>query len=484
MDLKQICYTASKHSRKLSTIGATVLLFSSSQLVAADNTLPAAGQISTGKIAPQQELPDLDGTKIAPTLNNVPENLTINQAIQRAVQWHPDIATAVGKLMQSADSVDVAKAKYYPQVNGGIDNGWSSTSNNHKFNPSINLSISQMLYDFGKVSSSVRAAEAGVAQQQASVLVSIDNVAHDTASTLVQVQQYQKLVAIAQEQLTALEKIGRLARERNDEGATSLSDTTQTDARIEGARSTLIQYQSALETSRAVLAASLGWPAVMQISDDFPVTLLKSCQIAKPNDRLNPSVLAAWAQANQAQAQLDNANAQMLPTISLEPQVTHYLTNNYADSKQMDRTQYSAYVKVQMPLYQGGALTAGRNAAAHALNSANAMVRSAQLTSKQKLNEAQTQALSLVTSLQILEKQQKLGEQTKRLYEEQYLQLGTRDLLDVLNAEQEIFQARFAHQQTVSQLRSLQLDCLYNSGTLRTAFNLNNQRIQSVEIQP
>jgi len=484
MDLKQISYIASKHTRKLSTIGATVILFSYSQLVAADNTIPAAGQISAGNIAPQQELPALDGTVIAPTLNNVPENLTINQAVQRAVEWHPDIATAVGKLMQSADSVDIAKAKYYPQINGGIDNGWSSTSNNHKFNPSINLSVSQMLYDFGKVSSSVRAAQAGVAQQQASVLVSIDNVAHDTASTLIQVQEYQKLTVIAQEQLTALEKIGALARERNDEGATALSDTTQTDARIEGARSTLTQYQSALETSRTILSADLGWPAVMQISDDFPIKLLKSCQIAKPDDRLNPSVLAAWAQANQAQAQLDNANAQTLPTISLEPQVTHYLTNNFPDSQQLDRTQYSAYVKVQMPLYQGGALTAGRNAAAHALNSANAMVRSAQLTSKQKLSQAQTQALSLLTSLNILERQQKLSEQTQQLYEDQYLQLGSRDLLDVLNAEQEVFQARFAYQQTLSQLRSLQLDCLYNSGMLRSAFNLNNQRIQSVEIQP
>ncbi|STR40297.1 putative outer membrane efflux protein [Klebsiella michiganensis] len=48
----------------------------------------------------------------------------------------------------------------------------------------------------------------------------------------------------------------------------------------------------------------------------------------------------------------------MLPTISLEPEVTHYLNDNYANSAVLNKTQYSAWVKVQMPIYQGGAMTA------------------------------------------------------------------------------------------------------------------------------
>jgi adhesin transport system outer membrane protein len=60
-------------------------------------------------------------------------------------------------------------------------------------------------------------------------------------------------------------------------------------------------------------------------------------------------VLAAWAQAGVAQANLDYANAQMTPTVSLEPEVRHYLNDNYAGHGSLDRTQYSAWVKVQMP---------------------------------------------------------------------------------------------------------------------------------------
>lgn len=483
MDLMQSGATYRRFTT-LSVLCAGIAFFYTSQTIAASDGLITTAHITTSGLAQQQELPSLTGEVSEPALANVPDSLNLNQAVQRAVQWHPDIAEAIGNMLEQTNQVDVAKAKYYPQISAGMNNGYSNAYVEKGFSPSFVLSVSQMLYDFGKVSSSVRSAEAGVAQQQANVLVSIDTVAHDTAAALVEVQGYQQLVKIAQQQLTALEKIGDLARRRNDEGAASLSDATQTDARIEGARATLIQYQANLDRWRATLATLLGWPMVKKVNDAFPDKLLRSCQMGKAEDKLNPAVLAAWAQANQAQAKLDNANAQLLPTISLEPQVTHYLNDNYSGSAELDRTQYSAFVKVEMPLYQGGGTTASRDAAANALSAANAAVNSARLKARQQLSESQNESQSLALSLSIQSRQQALGEKTQSLYEDQYLQLGTRPLLDVLNAEQEVFQTRFTLQQTISQLRSLQLDCLYSTGQLRSAFALNNQRIQSVEIQP
>ncbi|WP_159202542.1 TolC family protein, partial [Klebsiella pneumoniae] len=93
------------------------------------------------------------------------------------------------------------QAKYYPQVNAGMNNGYSNTYSDSGYSPSLVVSVSQMLYDFGKVSSSVRAADAAVAQQQAMVMLNIDQVAHDTAGAVVQLQGYQKLVKIAQAQV-------------------------------------------------------------------------------------------------------------------------------------------------------------------------------------------------------------------------------------------------------------------------------------------
>ena len=282
----------------------------------------------------------------------------------------------------------------------------------------------------------------------------------------------------------ALSSIGTLTRQRNDEGATSLSDVVQTDARIEGARSQLMQYQASLDSSRATLMSLLGWDSLNAVSNDFPQSLARSCDIAEPDDRLVPSVLAAWAQANVAQANLDYANAQMTPTVSLEPEVRHYLNDRYAGNETRDRTQYSAWVKVQMPLYQGGGLTARRNAAGHAVESAQSTIQRTRLEVRQKLLEARSQVMSLMSTLQIQGRQEALSARTRELYQQQYLDLGSRPLLDVLNAEQEVYQARFTQQQTAGQLHQLQLNCLYNTGRLRHAFDLENRTIQTVEIQP
>lgn len=78
------------------------------------------------------------------------------------------------------------------------------------------------------------------------------------------------MVETAKEQLDALSSIGTLTKQRNDEGATSLSDVVQTDARIEGARAQLMQYQASLDSSRATLMSLLGWDSLNAVSNDFP----------------------------------------------------------------------------------------------------------------------------------------------------------------------------------------------------------------------
>lgn len=413
-----------------------------------------------------------------------PGNLTLNDAVNRAVNWHPSIREAVGKLLAQNEQIEVAKSKYYPQVSAGVNNGYSNTYTDHGYSPSLVLSVSQMLYDFGKVASQVRAETAGAAQQQANVLLSIDTVAHETANAIVQTQSWQQMVEAAEEQLVALDSIGKLIRQRSDEGATSLSDVVQTEARIESARSQLAQYQANLDSAKASLMSWLGWNSLNGINNDFPAKLARSCETATPEDRLVPAVLAAWAQANVARANLDYASAQMTPTISLEPSVQHYLNDKYPSHEVLDKTQYSTWVKVEMPLYQGGGLTARRNAASHAVDAAQSTIQRTRLDVRQKLMEARSQAMSLASALQILRRQQQLSERTRELYQQQYLDLGSRPLLDVLNAEQEVYQARFAELQTESQLHQLQLNYLYNTGALRQAFALNHRSIQSVEIQP
>lgn len=154
----------------------------------------APPMITSEGLATDQMLPSLDGSAAElPLSAAAPGNLTLNDAVNRAVSWHPSIREAVGKLLAQNEQIEVAKSKYYPQVSAGVNNGYSNTYTDHGYSPSLVLSVSQMLYDFGKVASQVRAETAGAAQQQANVLLSIDTVAHETANAIVQTQSWQQM---------------------------------------------------------------------------------------------------------------------------------------------------------------------------------------------------------------------------------------------------------------------------------------------------
>lgn len=64
---------------------------------------------------------------------------------------------------------------------------------------------------------------------------------------------------------------------------------------------------------------------------------------------------------------------------------------------------------------------------------------------------------------------------TRDLYREQYLQLGTRSLLDLLNAEQEYHGARFEQVDNAHDLLRLAVECWYQSGRLADEFSLDTR---------
>ena len=61
---------------------------------------------------------------------------------------------------------------------------------------------------------------------------------------------------------------------------------------------------------------------------------------------------------------------------------------------------------------------------------------------------------------------------TRDLYREQYLQLGTRSLLDLLNAEQEYHSASFDRVESTYEVQRLAVECLYQSGRMGQVFDL------------
>jgi len=74
---------------------------------------------------------------------------------------------------------------------------------------------------------------------------------------------------------------------------------------------------------------------------------------------------------------------------------------------------------------------------------------------------------------------------TRALYRDQYLQLGTRSLLDLLNAEQEYHAARSDQIDSRHDMYRSGIDCLYHSGSMLGTFGLDQVVAQAMApVQP
>lgn len=405
-------------------------------------------------------------------------------AVRQALDWHPSLDVAAARLNQRVSEIDIARAGYYPQVNAGIDTGFDHDDRNG-WQPDLNVTASQMIYDFGKVASSVQARSSVAEASRARLLLAVDEIIRDAGIAFVEVQRSHALLELAQDQIEGVQSIAALVQERSRKGATTRSDEVQADARVRGAEATLLEISAQLRRWESTLASLVGAESAIQVDPDVPEWLIRSCEAGGPDWPRVPAIMEAEALRNEALAQLDGSRADLFPTLSLETSAGYDLHERSLSGRQRSRDQPEFFIglRVSANLYNGGADLARRHAASQALSSADASIRNARFEITRSLLEAREQVSSLNALLVSLASRDSMVQQTRDLYRRQYIELGTRTLLDLLNAEQELHQARFSTANTIHDLRRLGVQCLYSSGRSREAFDLIDTSIRGAALQ-
>lgn len=402
--------------------------------------------------------------------------LTLETAVRDAVAWHPSVDQAVAALSASDQDIREAKAGYYPQINGGIGPSLSVIGRT-SWRPRGTLSGSQMLYDFGKVGSAVDIARAGERVSRAQLLLAVDGLARNTAIAVIEIQRYHALLAVAHEQLDNLNTITELVQLRVGRGATTRSDGTQAEARIESARATILQIAAELQRWQSNLRHLTGREGALDVAAEAPRWLDRACLVQAPDwDRL-PTVMQSLAQRDEAQASYRGARAARFPTISLGTDVDTDLRDPFSQSNDV-----SVGITVSSSLYQGGARKAREQASFYALQSADAALATARLEARRALDENREQIDNLEERLETIGRRHADMQETGRLYRLQYFELGTRTLLDLLNAQQELHQTRFDEVNAQHDMRRINLECLYYSGQFRDAFALTGTVVRGVTL--
>lgn len=410
----------------------------------------------------------------SPVKGSQPATLGLNEAVKAANSWHPSLRNASGQLLQTQEGVSAAKAGYYPQVRAGISSESSSERNTSTGSTHTNLgkvTVSQMLYDFGKVASSVSQAEASAVAARYQVQLTQEAVTRETALVWVELSHQQAMSEIATSQVEGVKALADLAMEREKKGASTRSDSLQAQSRVESAAAQAINIASQVQRNRISLMQLTGSKVPVSSDNAAPQFLAQACGSAEPAIP-NSLILRAQALRDAARAGVDVADSARKPTLSLDGSVQRGLDSQSRSSNQSGLNS-SITLNLSAPLYEGGGNQARLRAAMHAVDAAEASIEQTQLQTQQGLQDAKAQFQGQRSREPLLAQRIESIKSTKKLYADQYLQLGTRSLLELLNAEQEYHSARF--DQVDSQYEQLRLgvECLYQNGHLRDAFLLD-----------
>jgi adhesin transport system outer membrane protein len=402
--------------------------------------------------------------------------VTLEEAAREAVAWHPAVLEAVGTLGARDALVSEARAGYLPQVSAGVGSGYDSRVSG-TWRPRPQIGAAQMLYDFGKVSGAVDSARAGTRVGRAELLLAVDTLIRDTGYAVVELQRAIALKAVAQDQLTSIRHISDLVDSRAGKGAATQSDAYQAQARVEAAEASLAQIEAEQRRWASNLTYLTGREAIPGVVPDVPEWLMGSCQRPRPTWDTVPTVMLADARHDQADADLRRSRAERYPTLSFGGDASTDFASPFGD-----RSIYNFGLRVSSNIFGGGVTRARVRGATYQLEAAEAATVRARTDTNQRLAEAGQQIESLERLGRTLVSREANMRTTGKLYRLQYLEMGTRTLVDLLNAEQELNQVRFDAVNTQHDLRRLQLDCLFLSGRARDAFGLSGTKVRGVAL--
>jgi adhesin transport system outer membrane protein len=401
---------------------------------------------------------------------------SIDAAVKRAVAWHPAVLQAASRINEQTEAIADARSGYLPSVGGGVNLGLDSGDSDDK-GPRFNLTASQMIYDFGKVSGRVETETALHDVRQAQFLATVDEIIKGTVHAAVEILRNESLEKVAQEQIQDVQAIGELVDARTERGASTRSDKLQAEARVQAAQSTALEITGQKQRWQMSLTALLGGPAEIGAGARLPKTLTNTCAGAAPDFETSPAVVAARHHQREADARVGLVTAETLPTVALEASSQLGILND-------SDPDYVIGFTIKGDLYNGGSFRAKRNAAQYAAQTSAAAVGAARYDVQRSWSEAAAQVASLSALQKSLASRETMMRETRDLYQKQFIDLGTRTLLDVLNADQELHAARFDEINTRYDLYKLSVQCAFAAGTLRRIFGLEAETRGSTKPTP
>ncbi|MCU1715769.1 TolC family protein [Pseudomonas sp. 5P_3.1_Bac2] len=356
--------------------------------------------------------------------------MPLEQAVQQGLAINPQVRAAVSEAARAGTQVKIAKGGYYPAV--------SLSGGPQEFDLGevvYDLSVSQTLYDWGRVSSQVDQASASQRKLLETLQVTRDDAALDIIETYMDVLAAQRRVEAAREFIQRLDEIRSLTQARGSDGYTDRTELDRANLEFSRAQEQLAIEKGNLQDLRDQYDLLVGQaPDELQEPTPLSVETYVDAADLKRVIRDAPLQREAMEEASLAEAQVQEAKAALLPQLNLEAST---LRRQIGGVMQSDS---QVALRFRMDTFQGLSNFLRPTAAEQRLESARASADNVQRDIRRKLQTLFVTSDTLRWREQSLSAQVNEAVQVGHLYREQF-EVGRRDVIDLLSVQRERFEA-------------------------------------------
>lgn len=305
---------------------------------------------------------------------------------------------------------------------------------------SASVTLSQRLLDFGRTSGTVRAAEARVLAGRAGLANVEQTVLLEAAEAYLGVVWAERTRDLNRANVQVLDRQLEAAEAGFSRQMATLTDVAQARARHANALAALRRAEESLDTARGRYAAVTGEaPENPAFPETPPALPAARDEVLAQAEAANPQVRAAAFAIEEARAVVDAAEAAILPSVNFEASDS-FQTNTARDVS--DQRVQTLGVVVRVPLYQSGAEYARIQARKQELGQRRQQWEAARRAARQQAQEAWNALAAAQAQMRSFDASVRANQTARDGVAAEHLRLGSRTLLDVLNAEQELFEAR------------------------------------------
>lgn len=371
---------------------------------------------------------------------------TLEEVLASTYASNPTLLARRAKLRSADEGVPQALSNWRPTVSltgsvgrGTYDNNTLSTYSMARTPRTEVLTVTQPLFRGGRTVAATSQAENTVLSERAQLAAAEQSVLLAAATAFLNVYRDQAVLNLSINNEQVLRRQYDSTVERFRVGELTRTDVSQAEARLAKATADRIAAEGNLQSSRANYVNNVGRPPENLTVPSAPPALPASLDEVTGSARsANPNVVAADYTHAAAKDNIDLIWGELLPTVSLSADISRGLQTATQESSYSNK---EVLLNVTVPLYESGSVYSRVRASKHTAGQRRIEADQARRDAVETGAKAWESLQAARAQARSYESQIKASELALAGVREES-KVGARTILDVLNAEQELFDAR------------------------------------------